>query len=95
MILVVEDDASLCELMRRQLHRAGWAVAEAENGRVALAHLAEIRPAVILPDHMFKVGVHDGVKRTRKFCRAQPSSLTMSRIPSFHVRMVSLSMGRV
>jgi len=50
--LVVEDDASLRELIRRQLHKAGWTVIEAENGRVALTRLAECQPAVILLDLM-------------------------------------------
>jgi CheY-like chemotaxis protein len=50
--MVVEDDASLRELTRRQLHKAGWTVVEAENGRVAITRLAECRPAVILLDLM-------------------------------------------
>jgi len=50
--LVVEDDANLRELLRRQLHKAGWAVVEAENGRVAITRLAECQPAVILLDLM-------------------------------------------
>src|SRR5258708_22567732 len=36
------------------------------------------------------MGCH-GVKRTRKLCRAQQSSMTRSRMPSFHRRMRSLS----
>jgi CheY-like chemotaxis protein len=50
--LVVEDDAGLRELMRRQLHKAGWEVAEAENGQMALARLAKMQPTVILMDLM-------------------------------------------
>jgi CheY-like chemotaxis protein len=50
--LVVEDDASLRELTRRQLQKADWAVVEAENGLEALARLVEIEPAVILLDLM-------------------------------------------
>jgi CheY-like chemotaxis protein len=34
------------------LHKAGWAVTEAGNGRVALGCLAEAQPAVILLDLM-------------------------------------------
>ena len=34
------------------LEKAGWAVSEAENGRVALERVAENRPALILLDLM-------------------------------------------
>ncbi len=50
--LVVEDDDGLRELMRRQLHKAGWDVTEAENGLVALHRLEHIQPSVILLDLM-------------------------------------------
>jgi CheY-like chemotaxis protein len=36
--------------MRRTLERAGWRVAEAENGRAALARLADHRPQLVLLD---------------------------------------------
>jgi PAS domain S-box-containing protein len=52
MALLVEDDASLRELTRRQLERTGWAVVEATNGREALACLAQRTPTVILLDLM-------------------------------------------
>jgi len=51
-ILVVEDDTGLRELMRRTLEREGYAVIEAENGRVALERLRETAPGVILLDLM-------------------------------------------
>jgi len=50
--LVVEDDATTRELLRRALEGDGWPVVEAENGRAALDHLAEAQPAVILLDLM-------------------------------------------
>jgi PAS domain S-box-containing protein len=50
--LIVEDDAGLRELLRRQLHKAGWAVHEAENGQVALACLSTMQPTLILLDLM-------------------------------------------
>ena len=38
--------------MRQALEQDGWQVAEAENGRVALARLAETRPDIIMLDLM-------------------------------------------
>jgi PAS domain S-box-containing protein len=51
-VLVVEDDASVRELLQRNLEKDQWTVALAENGRVALARIAEARPALILLDLM-------------------------------------------
>jgi signal transduction histidine kinase/CheY-like chemotaxis protein len=48
--LIVEDDAATRQMLQRALEREGWVVAEAENGRVGLARLAEHRPALILLD---------------------------------------------
>ncbi|VIO72005.1 response regulator [Bradyrhizobium ivorense] len=49
-VLVVDDDDTMRSGLRRVLHENGWQVAEAENGRVALARLAEVRPDVIVVD---------------------------------------------
>jgi signal transduction histidine kinase/CheY-like chemotaxis protein len=51
-VLVVEDEASSREMLRRMLEREGWEVDEAENGRVALERVAERPPALILLDLM-------------------------------------------
>ncbi|MFO1418702.1 MAG: response regulator [Methylotetracoccus sp.] len=51
-VLVVEDHPELRELMRRMLEQEGWAVAEAENGRLALERVAENRPELIVLDLM-------------------------------------------
>jgi CheY-like chemotaxis protein len=51
-LLVVEDDASLREMLRRRLEKEGWAVIEAENGRVALERMTERQPDLILLDLM-------------------------------------------
>jgi signal transduction histidine kinase/CheY-like chemotaxis protein len=51
-VLVVEDDADLRAMVRRMLEQEGWAVAEAENGRVALDRVAENRPELIVLDLM-------------------------------------------
>jgi CheY-like chemotaxis protein len=51
-VLVVDDDAGLRQLVRRMLEPEGFTVVEAENGRVALERLADVRPSVILLDLM-------------------------------------------
>jgi PAS domain S-box-containing protein len=51
-VLIVEDDAGLREMERRQLEASGWRVVEAANGREALQRLAESRPSVVLLDLM-------------------------------------------
>jgi CheY-like chemotaxis protein len=51
-ILVVEDDASVRELLQRNLENDQWTVALAENGRVALGRVAQAQPALILLDLM-------------------------------------------
>ncbi|GAB4429559.1 MAG: hypothetical protein OHK0015_13580 [Chloroflexi bacterium OHK40] len=51
-ILVVEDDATTREMLRRLLEREGWVVSDAENGEVALGRMAEQRPDMILLDLM-------------------------------------------
>jgi signal transduction histidine kinase/DNA-binding response OmpR family regulator len=50
--LVVDDDPAARELLRRLLEKDGWAVTEAENGRVALGRMAWKRPELILLDLM-------------------------------------------
>jgi hypothetical protein len=49
-VLVVEDDAGARAMLRRALRRDGWKVIEAENGRVALGHIARQRPDLVLLD---------------------------------------------
>ncbi len=51
-VLVVEDDAPTREMLRRLVEGQGWAAAEAENGRVALARMLETPPDLILLDLM-------------------------------------------
>ena len=50
--LIAEDDPATRELLKRTLQKDGWAVAEASNGREALAAIARQRPALILLDLM-------------------------------------------
>jgi PAS domain S-box-containing protein len=54
-VLVVEDDLSTRELLRRQLEADGWSVTEAGNGRTALDALERGTPSLILLDLMMPV----------------------------------------
>jgi CheY-like chemotaxis protein len=49
-ILIVEDDSVTREMFSRVLVKDGWSVEEAENGRIALKHVAQHRPEAILLD---------------------------------------------
>jgi len=49
-ILVVEDDSLTRQMLRRILEKEGYAVSEAEHGRMALERVAEHRPELILLD---------------------------------------------
>jgi CheY-like chemotaxis protein len=51
-ILMVEDDASTRDMLRRTLEKDGWQVAEAQNGKVGLEKLDGSIPALILLDLM-------------------------------------------
>ncbi|HEY9611041.1 response regulator [Allocoleopsis sp.] len=51
-ILLVEDDASTREMMRRLLEKEGWTVTEAENGLLALERMKDNQPELILLDLM-------------------------------------------
>jgi PAS domain S-box-containing protein len=49
-VLVVDDDPATREVVVRVLVREGWAVAEAENGRVALTKMAAGKVGLVLLD---------------------------------------------
>jgi CheY-like chemotaxis protein len=51
-ILLVEDDETTRQMMRRSLEKAGWHVDEAANGRIAIERMAQSRPALIILDLM-------------------------------------------
>ncbi len=51
-VLVIEDDVSMRDMLRRTLEKDGWQVAEAQNGRVGLEKLDGQVPALILLDLM-------------------------------------------
>ncbi|WP_147917796.1 response regulator [Ruania zhangjianzhongii] len=49
-ILVVDDDTTTRDMLRRQLERAGWPVIEAADGVEAISHLDAGEPALVLLD---------------------------------------------
>jgi signal transduction histidine kinase/DNA-binding response OmpR family regulator/HAMP domain-containing protein len=49
-VLVVDDDDVTRTVIRQTLERAGWSLAEAENGRIALERVTERCPDVIVLD---------------------------------------------
>jgi len=51
-ILLVDDDDVMRRGIRQALEQDGWQVAEAENGRIALARLTESRPDIVVLDLM-------------------------------------------
>ncbi len=51
-VLVIEDDPSAREMLRRTLEKDGWQVVEAQNGKVGLVKLDATVPALILLDLM-------------------------------------------
>jgi two-component system phosphate regulon response regulator PhoB len=52
LVLIVEDEAPLVTMLRYNLEREGFAVAEASDGEEALLHIAERRPDAVLLDWM-------------------------------------------
>ncbi|MNV85749.1 putative transcriptional regulatory protein YedW [compost metagenome] len=51
-ILVIEDDLMTSDLMTKLLHKEGYVVTQARNGRLALDCMAKEVPALILLDLM-------------------------------------------
>jgi len=49
-VLVVDDDPAVRRLTQQVLHREGWTVVQAENGRMGLRRVEENRPAIIILD---------------------------------------------
>jgi len=68
---VVDDDARVCDVLRRLLARAGYAVTCAGGGEEALALLRELRPDLMILDWMMP-GL-DGLGVLRRL-RADPAT---------------------
>ena len=66
-VLVVEDEPSIRQMVRRVLEKEGWTVREAENGKAGLQAVAESKPAVVLLDLMMPVmNGFDFIRELRK-----------------------------
>ncbi|PYJ82762.1 MAG: hybrid sensor histidine kinase/response regulator [Verrucomicrobia bacterium] len=66
-VLVIEDEPSIRQMVRRVLEKEGWTVREAENGKAGLQAVAESKPAVILLDLMMPVmNGFDFIRELRK-----------------------------
>ncbi len=68
-VLVIDDDATLRQLLRRLLEPEGYTVVEAENGRMALERLRDVSPSVVLLDLMMPE--MDGFEFVAEFRRRQ------------------------
>jgi CheY-like chemotaxis protein len=51
-VLVVEDDADVCEVVKLSLESAGYQVVTAGDGKTGLAHARQLQPDAILLDIM-------------------------------------------
>ncbi len=68
-VLVVEDDQSTREMITKLLEKEGWPVVSAENGKIALEKLAEVKPQLILLDLMMPE--MDGFEFVQEFRKNQ------------------------
>jgi CheY-like chemotaxis protein/anti-sigma regulatory factor (Ser/Thr protein kinase) len=50
LVMIIEDDTFTRELMANMLKNEGWRVFKAENGKIALKHLEDKKPSLILLD---------------------------------------------
>ena len=69
-VLVVDDDVTVRQLLRRKLEPEGYTVVEAENGRAALERLRDVSPSVVLLDLMMPE--MDGFEFVAEFRRHEP-----------------------
>ena len=49
-VLIIEDDAQVCDILRRAAEDAGHTVATAANGRIGLKHAADFQPDIVVTD---------------------------------------------
>jgi len=71
-ILVVDDDPTVSDVVRRYLERAGYAVTLSADGRDALAAYERIRPDLVVLDLMLP-GL-DGLEVCRRLRSSAPTT---------------------
>ena len=71
-VLVVEDDASTRDMLRRTFEQDGWSVCEAWNGRIGLEAVALNRPQLIVLDLMMPE--MDGFEFVAELRKREPGS---------------------
>src|SRR5262245_40394059 len=69
-VLVIEDDSTSSDLIRRILGAEGHSVSFAENGAVGLQKLAQARVDIVLTDLLMPV--LEGLETIREIRRLQP-----------------------
>ena len=57
LVLIVEDEAPLVTMLRYNLEKEGFEVAEAADGEEALVRIAEHKPDVVLLDWMLPLEI--------------------------------------
>ncbi len=70
-ILVVDDDKDLLKLLTMRLEAAGYIVASAGSGEMALAQVAAFKPLLVITD--LRMGGMDGLKLFDALHQADPS----------------------
>jgi CheY-like chemotaxis protein len=71
-ILIVDDSPSIRQMLRLFIgHNTGWQVCgEAENGRIAIEKVAELKPHAVILD--FSMPVMNGLDAAREITRIAP-----------------------
>ena len=69
-ILVVDDDANICELLRLYLTKEGYQVTTAGDGEEGLEKFNQIKPDMVLLDIMLPV--MDGLEATKRIVAERP-----------------------
>src|SRR4051795_3718890 len=91
-ILVVDDERNIIELVRLYLEQAGFAVAEARDGRQALEQHARLDPDLVVLDLMLPE--LDGMEVTREIRRRGETPILMLTARGEEIdRIIGLELG--
>ena len=94
LVVVIEDDATVGELVARYLEREGFAVVTAVNGRLGLAEARERRPDLVLLD--VNLPDLDGwsiLRRLRDDAAQQPAVIMLTARSDEPDRLLGLDLG--